>query len=239
MNQRLLIAKRIIFLCGILSGGLAQGQTLNQIGMRMLNALTTTLNGAGIAVAQAEASLTTDYKTWEVNPVNVGQPGSLFTYASSLGTSAVYPNTLGTNSWHAEDVGNNFFGQPNGVATNVAHVKNYEANYFYATYVGVFSPPSPNATIVNQSYSFGPQTVANQQSVDSYYDNSGVQNKIISGPLRTTTAPRHLIAPISALPEPLTIASALARIPAAFITTAWGQPPIMAAANLTSPRSAA
>ena len=179
INNRLPIAKRIYFLAGILSSVLAQGQSLNQIGLTTLNALTTNLNGSGISVAQVEASLTTDSKTWEVNPANVGQPGSLFTYASGVGTSAVYPNTLGTNSWHAEDVGNNFYGQPNGVATNVAHVNNYEANYFLTTYVEVSSPPKPNAAVVNQSFSFGPLAVATQQQIDSFYDNAAVQNKII------------------------------------------------------------
>ena len=65
INNRLPIAKRIYFLAGILSSVLAQGQSLNQIGLTTLNALTTNLNGSGISVAQVEASLTTDSKTWE------------------------------------------------------------------------------------------------------------------------------------------------------------------------------
>jgi len=179
MSRRLLIAKRFIFLCGISSVGLAEGQTQNQIGLTTLNALTTNLSGAGISVAQAEASLTGDYKTWEVNPANVGQPGSLFTFTSSNGTASFYPNPLGSDSSHADTVGGSYYGQPNGVATNVALINIYEADYFLTTYVEVAHPPSPNAAIVNQSFSFGPLTLANQRVIDSDYDNAAVQNKIV------------------------------------------------------------
>jgi hypothetical protein len=72
-------------------------------------------------------------------------------------------------------VGNNFYGRPNGVATNVAHVDNYEANYFYDSIISVMLPPNINDQVVNQSFIFGAVpsqvTVAEQQQIDSDYDN--------------------------------------------------------------------
>jgi hypothetical protein len=179
MKCRLLVAKTFFFWCMIFAGMLASGQTLDQIGLTLLRDMTTNLNGTGISVAQPEGTLTADYKTWEVNPANVGQSASLFSYASSNGTASLYPNTVGTNSWHAEDVGDNFYGMPNGVATNLAHVGIFEADYFLTTYIEFSHPPSLNAAVVNQSFTFGPLSVASQRQIDSYYDNAAVQNKIL------------------------------------------------------------
>jgi hypothetical protein len=168
-----------------------RAQNLDAIGVTVLRAVTTNLNGAGIRVAQAEAYNGDNGSTnsWEVNPANVAQPVALFTYTSGQGTSTSYPNSVGDWSSHADAVGNAFYGIPNGVATNVAHVDNYDANYFVQV-AGVIVGPTTNyivtlpATniddrVVNQSFIFGSVPdqvpVAEQQKIDSAYDNYAAQ----------------------------------------------------------------
>jgi hypothetical protein len=58
---------------------------------------------------------------------------------------------------------------PNGVATNVAHVDVIEADYFITNYVFDLLPMPPDP-VVNQSFTFGPLAVSDQQAVDSAYD---------------------------------------------------------------------
>ena len=75
----------------------ARAQNLDPIGVTLLQTVTTNVNGSGIRVAQPEAY---DIGTtnWEVNPnaSGVGQPVSLFTYTSSLGSVNTYPNSINT-----------------------------------------------------------------------------------------------------------------------------------------------
>lgn len=146
-----------------------QAQYLDQIGVTLLRTTTTNLNGSGIRVAQPEAS--GDYLAWQVNPISVGQPVNLFTYISSNGTASTFPNALGSESGHADNVANQFYGITNGVATNVAHVDSYEVDDFLNNYIFATLPVNINASVVNQSFTFGPQPVANQQIIDSLYDN--------------------------------------------------------------------
>jgi hypothetical protein len=161
-----------------------RASNLDTIGVTLLRTVTTNVNGAGIYVAQTEASLTADLLTWEVNPTNenyvLNQPASLFAYYSSSGSTNNYPNPLGTDSWHADDVAYNFYGLSGGVATNVAHVDNYEADYFYNSIIMSPLPANINEPVVNQSFIFtetnGSQsTVSDQQSIDSAYDNYAVE----------------------------------------------------------------
>ena len=143
-------------------------------GVTLLRAVTTNLNGTGIRVAQPEASSDTNLLDFQINPnePNVAQPISLFTYASSLGSATNYPNAVGSFSGHAVQVATYFFGRPLGVATNISHVDNYDADYFINTFILTNSPPNPNARIVNQSFIFGPLSVPDQQMVDSAYDDA-------------------------------------------------------------------
>ena len=160
----------------LLAGGWlpsAQAQSLDQIGVTLLRAVTTNLNGAGIRVAQPEASA----PTFEVNPAAVGQPTNLFTYASAAGTDTNYPNSVGTESGHADNVAQLFYGIPTGVATNVAHVDSFDADYFIQNYLldettlaPVLAPLPFAVSVVNQSFTFGSLSVSDQQSVDSAYD---------------------------------------------------------------------
>ncbi|MDE3068078.1 MAG: S8 family serine peptidase [Verrucomicrobiota bacterium] len=150
---------------------------LDTVGVTLLGAMTTNLNGAGVRVAQAEAELSTNPPTWEVAPGAVGQPTNLFTYSSSAGTSSTYTNSLGVESSHADAVAGIFYGTlGDGAAPRVAHVDNDEADYFYNSIIN----PTPylparlhniNDAVVNQSFIFNGSTTNDQQTIDSAYDN--------------------------------------------------------------------
>ncbi|HTA94552.1 MAG TPA: S8 family serine peptidase, partial [Verrucomicrobiae bacterium] len=171
----ILIFYAAAFLCAV-----ARAQSLDTIGVTLLRAVTTNLNGAGIRVAQPEA-YDNGTTNWEVNPASslVQQPNSLFTYASNLGSTNNYPNALNTESGHADLVAGNFYGVPAGVATNIAHMDNYDANYFVNSIIGVTFPPNINDPVVNQSFSFGALAATNQQPVDSAYDNYSAEYKTL------------------------------------------------------------
>ena len=151
--------------------------TLDGIGLTTLRSVATNVDGNGIRVAQPEASA----PAFEVNPVVVGHPACLFTYASATGTDTNYPNSVGTESDHADSVGANFYGMTgNGVATNVAHVDNFDANYFVNTYV-VSNLAVLNDSVVNQSFIFtetngSHASVGEQMKIDSVYDDFAAQH---------------------------------------------------------------
>jgi Subtilase family len=148
-------------------------QNQNTIGLTLLEA-TTNLNGAGVRVGQPEAE--TDTNDFEVNPSAIPFPASRFTWYSNGLSSTTFPNSLGTESGHADAVGQIFYGPP-GTATNVAHVDNFEADTYFNLYVepNIGLPGSVTDAVVNQSFTFGPETVANQESIDSTYDNFQVK----------------------------------------------------------------
>ena len=169
------------FVVLLLACAISPAAPLDQIGVIALRAVTTNVNGSGIRVAQVEASLTPNLLTWQVKPADVGQPTALFSYFSADGTTNNFPNALGTDSWHAKSVADNFYAMPGGVATNVTHVDNFEADYFITNYIGNLLP-MPADVVVNQSFTFGNETtnlptptnylsVADQQEIDAAYDN--------------------------------------------------------------------
>jgi len=125
-------------------------------------------------VAQTEAV----DPVWEVGPSNgfVLQPVSLFTYTSASGSTNVFPNSVGVESGHADGVAGDFYGMPGGVATNVAHVDNFEANYFINN---VVFPDTSNINdpVVNQS--FTDSNLANQSTYDSIYDDYATKFKTL------------------------------------------------------------
>jgi hypothetical protein len=138
--------------------------------------MTTNLDGAGVKVGQAEAGT----PNFEAGPAAVGQPTNLFTwiagnapYTAPPATSGTFPNSLGAESSHADNVGNDFYGIPNGVATNVAHVNNYDAATFYYHYVELNNTIAER--IVNQSFTF--QT--NDDSISQTYDNYAAQHGVL------------------------------------------------------------
>ncbi len=149
-----------------------RAQTMDVIGVTALRSVATNLNGAGIRVAQPEAAAANDF---EVNPVTAGQPTSLFTYISTLGSATTYPNIVGSESGHAGEVARQFYSPVYGVATNVAHVDNYEANYFINDIIN--SNVAITASIVNQSFA-DPDT-NNQPAYDTIYDDYAAQFKTL------------------------------------------------------------
>ena len=144
----------------------ARASNLDTIGVTLLRAVTTNINGAGIRVAQAEAGYETA-TNWQVNPSASGieQPVSLFTYYSTSGSNNYFPNAVGAESGHADAVAGNFYGMSGGVATNVTHVDNYEANYFINNIVNTGT--SIPAHVVNQSFTYGTYNT----NIDQIYDN--------------------------------------------------------------------
>ena len=144
----------------------ARASNLDTIGVTLLQAVTTNINGAGIRVAQVEAGYETA-TNWQVNPSasGIGQPVSLFTYYSTSGSNNYFPNAVGAESGHADAVAGNFYGMSGGVATNVTHVDNYEANYFINNIVN--AKTSIPARVVNQSFTEGTYNT----NLDQIYDN--------------------------------------------------------------------
>jgi hypothetical protein len=152
----------------------ARASNLDTIGVTLLRAVTTNINGAGIRVGQAEAGA----PYWEVNPGAVGQPTNLFTYFYgtspylSVSTANTFTNSLGLESGHANAVAGNFYGMSGGTATNVAHVDNYEANTFINYYVN--QGHSISNRVVNQSFTAGTYDTSLDQIYDNYAANNGV-----------------------------------------------------------------
>ncbi len=150
---------------------------LDTIGVSLLRQVDATLAGSGVKVAQPEAPASTGTPIpFEVNPAYVGQPTNLFTYISSSGSSTSWPNTVGAESGHAGDVGVNFYGIPAGVAPQVAHVDNYEADYFYNNIIGALTPVAIGDPIVNQSFIFGSLTSSQVATVEKNYDTYAANN---------------------------------------------------------------
>ncbi len=148
-------------------------------GLTAFRAVTTNLDGSGIHVAQPEASLTTNLLTFEVNPASVSQPALSYVYTTFNGTTDSFPNALGFESSHADAVGGIFYGITFVVETNVAGVDNFEADFFYSNYISDLTLPDIGDQVVNQSFTFGPLSAADQESVDSDYDNYAVQNQTL------------------------------------------------------------
>jgi hypothetical protein len=142
----------------------------------LLQSLTTNLNGAGLRVGQVEAINTLNSNDWEANPATIPLPASRFTWYSNGLFSTTFTNSLGSESGHADYVGSLFYGSL-GVATNVTHVDNFEANTYIGDYVDPDTGFSGSATdsIVNQSYTFNALPTNQQQQIDSEFDDFSVK----------------------------------------------------------------
>jgi hypothetical protein len=149
-------------------------------GLRAMSSVAPYLNGAGVRVAQAETEVSAvSPPPFEINPSAGGILSASITYFTGPPTTVLpqsggaYPNSLGSESWHADAVGNLFYGFGVGVSTNIAHVDNYEAQYFFFTVVpGLIAI---NDSIVNQSFVANTFTNVQQQVYDSHYDNYAAQ----------------------------------------------------------------
>jgi subtilase family protein len=174
----------LVFIFAMFFCATLRAQYLDQIGLTVLRAVTTNLDGTGVNVGQAEASA----PDFEVDPNAVGQPTNLFTwiaetippepantsdYSPSPLTASTFTNSLGVDFYHADNVGNDFYGIPSGVATNVAHVNNYDAATFYYHYA--YYNNAIAERIVNQSFTF--QT--NDDSISQIYDNYAAQHGVL------------------------------------------------------------
>ena len=157
----------------------ARADFLDAIGLTVLRATTTNLNGAGIRVGQVEASVGGTPPAFEVNPGLAGQPTNLLTFYVSpspyitVSSSSTYPNSLGQDSAHADNVANIFWGMPGGVATNVLHVNNYEAEGFINYYI--YGNRTFTERIINQSFTFG----TNDESANEVYDDYAAAHKVL------------------------------------------------------------
>lgn len=147
------------------------------IGVNLLRATTTNLDGSGVRVAQVEAQEGSGQ--FEVTPANtnINLPVSDFTWYSAGSSATTFPNSLGTDSPHSDAVGGYFYGLPDGVSTNVAHIDNFEAGDYYETRVPDLNDPDTNARVVNQS--FDDTDVSDQNPYDQYYDNYAAKFNVL------------------------------------------------------------
>ncbi|HSY19553.1 MAG TPA: hypothetical protein VK815_14525 [Candidatus Acidoferrales bacterium] len=162
----------LFFTTALLFCHATRGDFQDDIGLRAMRA-TASLDGSGIRLAQPEAGFGSA-TNWEVNPsaIWVLQPAGKFTYSSSSGTATNYPNAVGSDSGHAEfNVGGFCYGLPFGIATNLSHIDNYEANYFIDDIVVLASPIA--APLVNQSF-VDPDT-NDEVVLDAAYDDYAAQ----------------------------------------------------------------
>lgn len=133
------------------------------MGVTALREKDPTLIGTGIVMGQAEAELTTNPPAFEINPATVDESLSLFDWISTNGTFDCFPNADGVESSHADDVAQYLF----GVSPGIAHLDNYEADYFYQ--YDVVDLMSVTDQVVNQSFAFI-YAPPDEQPVDSAYD---------------------------------------------------------------------
>lgn len=146
---------------------------LDTIGVTILNQVDPTLQGTGIVVAQPEADETQGSNDFEVDPIIVGQPTNLFTWISASGTATNFPNSVGSESVHANSVGIEFYEPGSGVAPDVSHVYNYDADYFISEYIQ--SARTFPAVVVNQSFTEG----TNDPPIDQDYDNYAANHNVL------------------------------------------------------------
>lgn len=146
---------------------------LDTIGVTLLNQVDPTLQGSNIWVAQPEADETQGSNNFEVNPAAVGQPTGLFTWISASGTATTFPNSVGSESTHAYSVGLEFYAPGTGVAPEVSHVDNYDADYFITHYIA--NALTFPAIVVNQSFTSG----TNDPPTDQLYDNYAANHNVL------------------------------------------------------------
>jgi hypothetical protein len=156
-----------------------QAGDLDMIGVTLLRQFDPTLQGAGVRVAQVEGEENAIPPfAFEVNPAKVGQPTSLFTWISALGSVTTFTNIVGIESTHANTVAANYYGVTNGTAPQVAHVYNYDASHFYNDIIAAGSPPAIPVRIVNQSFIF-PDPPFSEAAVNQNYDDYAVSRNTI------------------------------------------------------------
>lgn len=146
------------------------------MGVTALRNQDASLTGTGVPVGEAEALASTNPPAFEINPTTVGEPQTFFDWISTNGTFASFPNADGAESAHADAVGQNIFGAAQGVSPGIAHLDNYEADYFYQ--YDVVDATSITDQVVNQSFTFGVEP-PDEEPIDSAYDDYVANNGAI------------------------------------------------------------
>ena len=165
---------RVVVLCALVCWGALEGKAaspLDTMGVTLLRQVDASLTGSGVELAHTEANVGTTPPQFEVNPAVVGLPASLFTYISSNGTATAFPNSVGSESSHADSVGVNLYSPSGGVAPQVAHVDNYDGDYFVNAIIATIVPPAIPGSIVNQSFVLPGLAPSDQATLEQDYDN--------------------------------------------------------------------
>jgi hypothetical protein len=136
------------------------------IGLDALRRERPALTGAGVWVAQVEASESPN--AWQPSPsIN---PAASFRWTAGGGTSTTFPNAIGGQSSHATTVGTIFYGATGGVAPGVPEIDSYEAGYFINQVVVADAPIS--AQVINQSF-------ITSSPLDSFYDGYAAKRNVL------------------------------------------------------------
>jgi len=160
----------------------ARAGEFDTIGGTLLRQVSPALLGTGVPVGQPEGYDLGITGAFEVNPSTVGQLTNLLTWISSSGVAGTFPNSIGSMSSHADSVAGNFYGNGSGVAPQVSHVDNYDADYFFNQYIANALPIS--ARVVNQSFIFANEDSSHlptnqEQQIDSAYDDYALQYGVL------------------------------------------------------------
>ncbi|NNM84872.1 MAG: S8 family serine peptidase [Phycisphaerales bacterium] len=144
---------------------------LDQIGVTQLRSIKPALTGAGVILAQVEASLG-GMDEFEVNPARLSATitgGSRnFIYGNYFNQMS---NTFSSGSYssHAQTVANNFYGN-SGPVDGATTVYNFDSNDFADNYVFAGKAPPPGLAVVNQSFIYPYLTAGTNEGVDYYFD---------------------------------------------------------------------
>jgi hypothetical protein len=170
-------------LSAALSDRMARGDSFfDQIGLTQLRAEVPTLTGAGVIVAQPEATTVDadtgfDHDNYQVNGPTAGVTATI-TYIGKAGTITSFDNSL--VSGHANVVAQYLASSTQGVAPGITRLININANRFANAYVlpnNTISPFPPK--IINQSFSEEPSGPYTAAVLDQVWDNYAAANNLI------------------------------------------------------------
>ena len=167
----------------------AQGHTAQQqIGLTHMRIVAPELTGAGITVAQVEASQSRHADKFEPSCIATGQPNSKFTFINRFGSVSLIQK-IRAESAHATQIGRIFYGNEGGnfrtgLCPGVGHIDVWDARALYRQLCSaspLLIPPGQTTApaIVNQSYVFEAATASEIQSVDSLFDNYAVRHNTL------------------------------------------------------------
>ncbi len=161
---------------------------LNHIGLTPLRAAAPELTGAGMTVAQVEASILRHGNRFEPSCMATGQPCSKFTFINRLG-KVISIQKISAESEHATRVGRLFYGVKGGslatgVCPAVSHIDVWDAQALYRQlyHSNPSLIPSGQQTapaVVNQSYVFDHASVAEMEALDSVFDDYAARHNTL------------------------------------------------------------